>query len=169
MNAPWRSPAFVLGVGGLAGMLAGCTRPAPNATPEGAVAAFVEAMDLAPSDPRALKKAYGFLGPDARENLKERAERAGKMQGRRVDPWEMMTDGRSVALATPTSYVARLTGKEADVTVRFDDERPASADPSRATLARAPATIHAVREDDGWKIEPFLPAVPPLARRDGGL
>ena len=68
--------AFVLALLALALSLAGCTRTAPDATPEGAVRMFVEKMESGAEDPRSMREAYQLLGPHARSNLKERADRA---------------------------------------------------------------------------------------------
>ena len=78
----------------LGSVAAACTRTAPDATPEGAVRLFVEKMESGAEDPRAMREAYQLLGPHARANLKERADRASKGQGRRYEPFEMLAEGR---------------------------------------------------------------------------
>ncbi len=133
-----------------------CARPGPDATPEGAVRAFVDKMESSEVDARAVKEAYALLGPRARANLKGRAERASRGQGRRHEPWEMLAEGRFGLKFRPKAMTARLAGDEAWVDVVGDsaDER---------------ATVHCAREGVAWRIEPELPdPAPPTKRGDGG-
>jgi len=142
--------SFVLGS-------AGCTRTAPDATPEGAVRLFVERMESGAEDPRAMREAYQLLGPHARSNLKERADRASKGQGRRYEPFEMLAEGRFGLKFRPKTMIAKIDGDDAFVEVRGDgpEER---------------ATVHCVREAPAWRVEPELPDVQaPQRRGDGGL
>ena len=135
----------------------GCSRAAPDATPEGAVRLFVEKMESGAEDPRAMREAYGLLGPHARSNLKERADRASKGQGRRYEPHEMLAEGRFGLKFRPKTMLAKIDGEDAFVEVRGDgpDER---------------ATVHCVREAPAWRVEPELPDVlAPQRRGDGGL
>lgn len=134
----------------------GCSRPPPDATPDGAVRLFVEKMESSGDDPRATRDAYALLGPRARANLKERAGRASRGQGRRHEPYEMLAEGRFGLKFRPKAMAARTVGDEAFVDVRGDgaDDR---------------ATVHCVREAEGWRVEPELPDIMAPARRgDGG-
>jgi hypothetical protein len=154
--------AFALALAALATLAlvltsAGCTRTAPDATPEGAVRLFVEKMETGAEDPRAMREAYQLLGPHARSNLKERADRASKGQGRRYEPFEMLAEGRFGLKFRPKSMTAKIEGETAFVEVRGDgpDER---------------ATVHCVREAPAWRVEPELPDVlAPQRRADGGI
>ena len=141
----------------LAGGASACTRTAPDATPEGAVRLFVEKMETGAEDPRAMREAYQLLGPHARSNLKERADRASKGQGRRYEPFEMLAEGRFGLKFRPKTMSAKIEGEDAFVEVRGDgpEER---------------ATVHCVREAPAWRVEPELPDVlAPQRRGDGGL
>jgi hypothetical protein len=141
----------------LAAASAGCTRSAPDATPDGAVRLFVEKMESGAEDPRAMREAYQLLGPHARSNLKERADRASKGQGRRYEPFEMLAEGRFGLKFRPKTMTAKIEGDDAFVEVRGDgpEER---------------ATVHCVREAPAWRVEPELPDVQaPQRRGDGGL
>ena len=136
---------------------AACTRAAPDATPEGAVRLFVEKMETGAEDPHAMREAYQLLGPHARSNLKERADRASKGQGRRYEPYEMLAEGRFGLKFRPKTMTANILGEDAFVEVRGDgpEER---------------ATVHCVREAPAWRVEPELPDVQaPQRRGDGGL
>ena len=144
----------LVGVLGLA--LAACSRSAPDSTPEGAVRTFVEKMETGAEDPRAMREAYGLLGPHARANLKERAERASKGQGRRYEPFEMLAEGRFGLKFRPKAMTAKIDGDDAFVDVKGEgpEER---------------ATVHCTREAAGWRVEPELPDVlAPQRRADGG-
>lgn len=134
----------------------GCTRAAPDATPEGAVRLFVEKMESGAEDPRAMREAYGLLGPRARGNLKERAERASKGQGHRYEPHEMLAEGRFGLKFRPRTMNARVDGNSALVEVRGEGPEEH-------------ASVHCVREAAGWRVEPELPdVVAPPQRADGG-
>ena len=108
---------------------------------------FVEKMESAADDPRAMKEAYGLLGPHARANLKERADRASKGQGRRYDAWEMLAEGRFGLKFRPKTLTSQIAGTDATVEVRGEgaDER---------------ASVHCTRESPSWRVEPELPPPP---------
>ena len=134
----------------------GCSRASPDATPEGAVRLFVEKMETGAEDPRAMREAYQLLGPHARANLKERAERASKGQGRRYEPFEMLAEGRFGLKFRPKTMNAKIDGEDAFVDVKGEgpEER---------------ATVHCTHEGAGWRVEPELPDVQaPQKRADGG-
>lgn len=138
-------------------LLAACSRGSPDATPEGAVRLWLEKMESSSDDGRAMREAYLLLGPRARANLKERAERASRGQGRRFEPHEMLAEARFGLRFRPKTMTAHVEGDEATVDVRGDgpDEK---------------ATVHCTRENGGWRVEPELPDVaPPSRRSDGGL
>jgi hypothetical protein len=133
-----------------------CGRAAPDSTPEGAVRVFVEKMESGADDPRAMREAYQLLGAHARSNLKERAERASKGQGRRFEPFEMLAEGRFGLKFRPKAMTARVDGDDAFVEVRGEgpEER---------------ATVHCTHEGNAWRVEPELPdVVAPPRRADGG-
>jgi hypothetical protein len=133
-----------------------CSRPTPDATPEGAVRLFVEKMESSAEDPRAMRDAYQLLGPHARANLKERAERASKGQGHRYEPYEMLAEGRFGLKFRPKAMTARIDGEDAFVEVRGDGPEEH-------------ATVHCTHEGNAWRVEPELPDVQaPQRRADGG-
>lgn len=139
-----------------AALLAACSRPPPDATPEGAVRTFVEKMESGAEDPRAMKEAYGLLGPHARANLRERADRASKGQGRRYEPYEMLAEGRFGLKFRPKTMTSRIEGEDAFVDVAGDGPEEH-------------ATVHCARESSLWRVEPELPDVQaPQRRPDGG-
>jgi len=108
-------------------------------------------------DPGEAKEAYALLGPKTKHNLEARAERAGKVEGRRAQAFEMLAEGRFGLKFRPKAMHAVVAGEDATVDVTGDD----------------PVTEHAkvicVREPDGWHVEAELPDVAaPLRRHDGG-
>lgn len=50
----------------LALLAVACSRGAPDATPEGAVRAWLEKMETSGDDARAMREAYLLMGPRAR-------------------------------------------------------------------------------------------------------
>lgn len=135
--------------------LAGCSRGAPDATPEGVVRLWLDKMESSSEDGRAMREAYLLLGPRARANLKERAERASRGQGRRFEPYEMLADARFGLAFRPKSMTSRIEGDVAFVDVR--GESPAEH-----------ATVDCAREGAAWRVEPDLPALSQPMRVDGG-
>jgi hypothetical protein len=136
--------------------LAACSRGAADATPEGAVRLWLEKMESGADDGRAMKEAYQLLGPRARANLKDRADRASRGQGRRFEPHEMLAEGRFALRFRPKAMTSRIEGDDAVVEVRGDgpDER---------------ASVKCTREGTAWRVEPDLPdVVAPARRSDGG-
>jgi hypothetical protein len=134
----------------------GCSRAAPDGTPDGVVRLWLERMETAGEDGRAMKEAYALLGPRARANLSERADRASRGQGRRFKPHEMLAEGRFGLRFRPKRMTARIEGDDALVDVRGDGpgER---------------ATVKCTREGGAWRIEPELPdIVAPPRRADAG-
>ena len=142
---------------GLGAPVLACSRAAPDATPEGAVRLFVEKMESGAEDPRAMRDAYTLLGAHARANLKERADRASKGQGRRYEPHEMLAEGRFGLKFRPKMMTAKIDGNDAFVEVRGDGPEEH-------------ATVHCTREGPAWRVEPELPDVlAPQRRADGGI
>jgi hypothetical protein len=134
----------------------GCSRSSPDATPEGVVRLWLEKMESGADDRHAMKEAYDLLGPRARANLKERADRASRGQGRRFEPYEMLAEGRFGLRFRPKTMNARIEGDDATVEIKGDgpEER---------------ATVKCTREGAFWRIEPELPeVVAPARRSDGG-
>ncbi|HEY8078132.1 MAG TPA: hypothetical protein VIF62_28590 [Labilithrix sp.] len=132
--------------------LAACTRAAPDATPDGVVRLFLDRMESSSDDPHAMKDAYGLLGPHARANLKERAERAGRGQGKRYEPWEMLAEGRFGLKFRPKQMTSKIEGDGADVDVRGD-------------APEDHAVVHCIREGASWRIDLEVPEPPTAPTR----
>jgi hypothetical protein len=147
MSAPAEGKSPVLS-GMLAGALAAslaCSHPAPEATPEGAVRAFLDVMEAAGDDATLTRRAYELLGPQARANLGERAHRTSQLQGRQVEPWTMLAAGLFGVAFRPKATRATVVGDRATVDVFGEDPQ------------REHASVLCVHESGGWRIEPGLP------------
>lgn len=132
--------AFWLAIAG-----AGCSRPAPDATPDGAVRLFLDDMDSASDDPAGVRRVYQHLGPAARANLTERARRTSELQGRHVEPWDMLAAGLFGVAFRPKAMRSTLMGDRASVDVFGEDPHTEH------------AVVACVREGPGWRIEPGFP------------
>jgi len=121
-----------------------CGHPPQDSTPEGAVRMFLDAMD-SDDDPAATRRAYELLGPVARANLAGRAHRTSRLQGRQVEPWEMIASGLFGLAFRPK--VMRSTGVGERATVEVFGEDPQSEH----------ASVACVHVPAGWRIEPGLP------------
>jgi hypothetical protein len=139
----------------LASLCVACSRSAPDSTPEGAVRLFIEKMETSADDPLAMKEAFGLLGPRARANLKERAERASRGQGKRFEPHEMLAEARFGLRFRTKTMATRIEGDEANVDVMGEGPEEK-------------ASVKCVRENGAWRVELDLPDVNKPERRDGG-
>jgi hypothetical protein len=126
--------------------LASCSRPPPDATPDGAVRLFLDDMEAADDDDAtAMRRAYDLLGPGARANLEERARRTSELQGRHVEGWQMIASGRFGLTFRPKTMHSTAVGDRATVEVL-------GANPQNEH-----ASVVCVHEPGGWRIEPGLP------------
>lgn len=140
MTARWGAVVVVITT-----CLHGCSRPPADATPDGATRLFLDAMEAAETDAREMRRAYGLLGPGGRANLEERARRTSRLQGRQVQPWDMLATGRFGVAFRPKTMRSKVVGDRASVEVL-------GADPQNER-----ATVVCVHEGGGWRIEPEFP------------
>lgn len=152
-----RLGALVAALGAAAGIGAGCAREPTDATPTGALRLFLDAMDRAEQDARALEEAYALLDAGAREALAHRAHDAAALGGgREFAPWEMLAQGRFRLRFSFPEYGAmreRVDGDRAVVTV------------TGAGGARAEVPL--VREDGRWRVALELPRPARAAQAPG--
>jgi hypothetical protein len=130
----------VLGLSSIA-----CRRAPLDATPEGAVRLLLDEMDSTEDEPSALERVYALLGPVARANLIERARRTKELQGRQVEPFDMLAAGLFGLAFRPKSMRSTVVADRAIVDVFGEDPQ------------NEHARVSAVHEAGGWRIEPGLP------------
>jgi hypothetical protein len=137
-----------------------CSRAPQDATPEAVVKLWLERMEASTDDPRASHDAFLLLGPKARANLDERADRASRMQGRQLTAEQMLAQGRFGLKFRPKSMTSTIHGDDATVDVVGADS------------ATEHTSVRCVQENGAWRIEPDLPEVAQLRRgtdaRDNG-
>ena len=129
-----------------------CSRPPPDATPEGAIKTWLERMEAQVSDPAETKPAYAMLSKQAHQNLEKRAERASRIEGRRIGPEEMLAQGRFALRFTPRKFTTQTTGDTATVEVSGNEPNDH-------------ATLHCVKEGATWRVDLTLPDLIELPRR----
>jgi len=106
---------------------------------------LLDEMDSADQDTSAPKRVFELLGPAAQANLTERARRTSELQGRQVEPFDMLAAGLFGLAFRPKSMRSTVVGDRAVVDVFGEDPQ--------AEHAR----VQAVHEGGGWKIEPGFP------------
>ncbi len=131
--------AFVVGL-----VLVACSRGAPDGTPDGALRLFLDRMEVATDDSRAMGEAYELLGKSAKKNLEERAERASLVEGRRIAPKDMLATGYFGLRFRPKTMTVHQEGDMATVAVTGSDPQDR-------------AEVVCVKEGVAWRIEPDLP------------
>jgi len=131
----------------------GCAEEAPDATPEGALSAFLDAMQESRYDDARRADAYALLDEATREELEERVARAEALGRAGLEPWEMLAMGRFRLAFEPRSMSARVEGGEGVVVVRGGDSERAE--------------VPVVQEPGGWRVRLIqaddvdLPSPPP--------
>lgn len=77
-------------LGGLL-LLSGCTREDDQSSAERVARAFVTIVSRASGERDELKRAYGLLSPNAKENLARRTDLAMRTFGIRLEPVDLLT------------------------------------------------------------------------------
>jgi len=120
-----------------------CASEPADATPDGALSRFLQALDRGTHDPDELREAYRLLDRRARKALSVRARKAETLaSGRRFDPWDMLAQGRFRLRFTPASrksMQSQIDGDRAVVTVRGGSSQKR-------------AEVQMVRESGGWRV-----------------
>jgi hypothetical protein len=130
---------------GIAILLASCGRRAPDATPEGALDAFLSACESASSDPRANAKAFALLAPSARHALEDRARRASAITGKAVSPEQLLSPAW-----TPIRFEVAKTTTTFDAT-------GATVDVFGVEEATQHVRIPMEREGEAWRVRVVIP------------
>jgi len=125
---------------------AACGRAPSDATPEGAVEAFVRALDDAPRDPTAASRAYALLDVDARHALEARAARASSIDGHPAKPESMLAP-----VWSPPRFSIETTK------TNLQDAMHATVDVFGIDPSTQHARIPVVREGERWRIVIVIP------------
>lgn len=136
----------------LTAAIVSCSRPPPDATPEGALRTWLESMSTQVTDPHETRAAYAMLSKRTHQNLEKRAERASRIEGRRIEAYEMLAQGRFALRFTPKKLSTTINGDNATVEVSGDEPTDH-------------ATIHCVKEGAVWRIDLTLPELVDLPHR----
>ena len=138
-------------------VLKGCRRRAPDETPEGVVAEWLERMARVHGDPDDAALAYELLSTDAKKNLEERARRASAATGRSLTPESMLVPSRFSLRFTPRTMRPRLGGDRALVDI------------VGASVEAERAEVPCVRERGRWRVDLVLPPLPEIEKRPSGV
>jgi hypothetical protein len=123
-----------------------CGRTPSDATPEGAVEAFLRALDDAPRDPTASARAYALLNADARKALDARAARASSIEGHPATPESMLAP-----VWSPPRFAVETTK------TKTQDEMHAVVDVFGVDPATQHASVPVVKEGTAWRIVVVVP------------
>jgi hypothetical protein len=126
-----------------------CSRPPPDATPEGALRAWIELIDEPGSDPRA---AYALLSKTTHAQLEKRAERTSRIEGHHVEPYDVIAHDRFALKFQPKHYATSIEGDTATIQVRGGEPDDS-------------ATMHCVKEGKVWRVSLELPELLELPHR----
>ncbi|MBX7195814.1 MAG: hypothetical protein K1X94_27415 [Sandaracinaceae bacterium] len=135
-----------------ASLATGCGSRAVDATPVGAVRAFVEAMQRDDA-PHAREEAYRLLCPAAQIALAERARESAALGGRTFEPWEMIVEDRALVLHPP-----RRSGAYRERAIEGESERVFVDVIDDQGQAR---TLEASRVEGSWCVELAVPEPEP--------
>jgi len=106
----------VLALAALLWCASACT-PKVDATCEGALREWLSAMDASENDLRRLKEAFVLLGPETRAAMEKRATKKSARLGRRIQAYELFTEGRLERSFEPIRFQENRTGPTATLRV----------------------------------------------------
>jgi hypothetical protein len=129
-----------------------CSRPPPDATPEGALREWLDRMDAQVTDPKKTKDAYALLDKTTQAKLEKRAERSSRIEGHRIDASEVLAQGRFALRFPPKHFTTTLAGTTATVAVT-------GAEPADV------ANIKCAKEGAVWRVVLDLPELLELPHR----
>jgi hypothetical protein len=106
---------------------------------------FLDEMESSSDDITATRRVYDLLGSASRANLDERARRTSQLQGRSVEPWDMLASGLFGVTFRPKAMRGTVVGDRATVDVFGEDPQTEH------------ASVLCVHERGGWHVEAGLP------------
>ena len=121
----------------------GCSEPPAHASPQGAVAAFVGALEDSRYDDARRADAYALLDAASQRELESLARRAESLGRSGLEPWDMLAVGRFRFFVRPEHYSA------------------GSIEHDRATVSVSgggrSAEVETVREGGEWRVVLYPP------------
>jgi hypothetical protein len=136
----------------LTALILSCSRPPPDATPEGALREWLDRMDASITDPKKAKDAYALLDKTTQDKLSKRAERSSRIEGHRVEPYEVLAEGRFALRFRLKHVTTAISGNTAIVSVTGDEPMDV-------------ANIKCVKEGTVWRVALELPELMELPHR----
>ncbi len=134
-----------------------CSRKPPDATPEGALREWLERMDEQVTDPHA-ESPYDLLSKSTHDKLQKRADRVSRIEGHRVEPREILAEGRFALRFQPRKFVTTIGANQDSATVDVSGDDP-----------DVHAIVHCVKEgtksDPRWRVDLALPELADLPHR----
>jgi hypothetical protein len=109
-------------------------------------------MEAQRADAVSARAAYGLLSKATHVQLEKRAERSSRIQGRHVEPYEVIAQGRFALRFPPQRFASTITGDTALVQVTGDQ-------PTET------ATVHCAKEGLVWRVTLDLPELMDLPHR----
>lgn len=106
-------------------VLVACAPDPGELPPNEALRAFLTALDRSPHAPDQLKVAYDWIDEKSQAALKQRAELAASLAGRKIAAWDMLVAGRSSFsdYSVPSLRMrVRIDGDKAFVTLPRDGQ-----------------------------------------------
>jgi hypothetical protein len=141
---------FVLaGTVSFVALLGACGSSDASAGPTDALSHFLEAMDRSAANEDALEDAYALLDASDQHALSERAQQAGQVAGRELQPWQMLAQGRFHLRFAPADHGgmrAEVHGDNASVHVVSED-------------GKSRVTVPMVRQGGHWRVKLGVPGL----------
>jgi hypothetical protein len=136
----------------LTAALLSCSRPPPDATPEGVLREWIDRMNAQVTDPHEGPAAYALLSRATHAELEKRAERASLIEGHHASGYDMLASGRFALRFAPTHFATTIAGDSATVLVT-------GSEPTER------ATVRCVKEGAVWRVDLALPELTELPHR----
>jgi hypothetical protein len=109
-------------------------------------------MDASVSDPKKAKDAYALLDKTTQDKLSKRAERSSRIEGHRVEPYEVLAEGRFALRFRLKHVTTAISGNTATVSVTGDEPTDV-------------ANIKCAKEGVVWRVVLELPELMELPHR----
>ncbi len=109
-------------------------------------------MDASVTDPKKAKEAYALLDKTTQDKLSKRAERSSRIEGHRVEPYDVLAQGRFALRFRLKHVTTAISGNTATVSVSGDEPTDV-------------ADIRCAKEGAVWRVILDLPDLLELPHR----